>query len=112
MKRTREKIVHGRTHAVPWARQKLWMIWPNGSRILEWIRSGPCVSQPKVDGLSATLSYVGGRLKYIATRGNGREGLNISHIAAYVKDIPETIPFTQEAVEIRGELHLPKKHRL
>jgi len=64
--------------------------------------------QPKIDGLGATCRYREGRLLYTATRGDGKIGQDISHIAAYVKDIPETIAFTREDVEIRGELYLPK----
>ncbi|OQX28509.1 MAG: hypothetical protein B0D92_08540 [Spirochaeta sp. LUC14_002_19_P3] len=64
--------------------------------------------QPKIDGLSATLLYKNGQLRYIATRGDGISGQNISHIAGYIKDIPQTIPFTREPVEVRGELHLPR----
>ena len=64
--------------------------------------------QPKVDGLSASLYYEAGRLKYVATRGDGEAGQDISHIAPHLKDIPETLGFTADPVEIRGELHLPR----
>jgi DNA ligase (NAD+) len=64
--------------------------------------------QPKIDGLSAALYYREGRLVYVATRGDGVVGQDISHIAAYVDDIPGSLDFTREEVEIRGELHLPK----
>ncbi|MCK5736891.1 MAG: hypothetical protein KAH21_10445 [Spirochaetaceae bacterium] len=63
--------------------------------------------QPKIDGLSASLYYRGGRLIYTATRGDGVSGQDISHAAQYIDDIPETIGFTRNPVEIRGELHLP-----
>ncbi len=64
--------------------------------------------QPKIDGLSATLGYNHGRLNYVATRGDGEQGQLISHIAAYIDDIPQGIDFTMDRIEIRGELHLPK----
>ncbi len=64
--------------------------------------------QPKIDGLSASLHYNGGRLVYAATRGDGVVGADISHIAAFVDDIPSSISFSRGPVEIRGELHLPK----
>ncbi len=64
--------------------------------------------QPKIDGLSASLYYIEGRLVYAATRGDGVVGGDISHIAPFVDDIPPTISFTYSSVEIRGELHLPK----
>ena len=66
------------------------------------------VVQPKVDGLSASLMYRNGNFEYAATRGDGYEGKNISHIVEYIKDIPDKITFSSSVVEIRGELHLPK----
>lgn len=63
--------------------------------------------QPKVDGLSATLYFNKGRLTYIATRGDGNTGQDISHIAPYVKGIVQNLPLAV-SVEIRGELYLPK----
>ena len=69
------------------------------------------VVQPKVDGLSASLCYESGVLRYISSRGDGVRGQNISHIARFLEDIPDTVFFTKETVEIRGELHLPKDTR-
>jgi DNA ligase (NAD+) len=64
--------------------------------------------QPKIDGLSATCRYRGGDLVYVATRGDGKEGQDVTHIAPYIKDIPPRITFTAEDIEIRGELYLPR----
>lgn len=66
------------------------------------------IIEPKIDGLSATCKYSGGRLAYVATRGDGEYGQDISHIAEYVRDIPAEIGFSKEDVEVRGELYLPK----
>ncbi len=66
-----------------------------------------CV-QPKIDGLSASCCYENGRLMYIATRGDGTAGQDISHTGIYISDIPDTISFTQYRIEVRGELYLPK----
>jgi len=66
------------------------------------------VVQPKVDGLSASLCYESGVLRYVSSRGDGVRGQNISHIARFIEDIPGRISFTKEIFEIRGELHLPK----
>lgn len=65
-----------------------------------------CV-QPKIDGLSASCKYENGKLVYVATRGDGQTGQNITHIADYVNDIPKTLSI-KESLEIRGELYLPK----
>lgn len=64
--------------------------------------------QPKIDGLSATCRYRNGQLVYVATRGDGAVGQDISHIASYMNDIKKTISFTKDDVEIRGELYLPR----
>jgi DNA ligase (NAD+) len=63
--------------------------------------------EPKIDGLSCSIVYENGNIKYIATRGNGKEGSNISHIGKYIQDIPLQISIL-EKVEIRGELYIPK----
>ncbi|HRZ18945.1 MAG TPA: hypothetical protein P5136_02720 [Methanofastidiosum sp.] len=69
------------------------------------------LSQPKVDGVSITCKYKNGELKYIATRGDGEIGKNVSHLKKYVKDIPQQIPIDTE-IEIRGEAYLPKDTEL
>jgi DNA ligase (NAD+) len=84
------------------------------SDIITWIKrldlneSEKFIIEPKIDGLSATCRYRGGKLIYTATRGDGEYGQDISHIAEYVKDIPETISFTTDDIEVRGELYLPR----
>ena len=64
--------------------------------------------QPKIDGLSASCYYSGGKLMYVATRGDGEIGQDVTSIARYIDDIPLTITATDEDIEIRGELYLPK----
>lgn len=64
--------------------------------------------QPKIDGLSAACHYVNGKLQYVATRGDGAVGQDISHIAKYIDDIRDNISFSLGEVEVRGELYLPK----
>lgn len=64
--------------------------------------------QPKIDGLSATCHYTNGKLQYVATRGDGTAGQDISHIAPYIDDIKDNISFSANELEIRGELYLPK----
>jgi len=86
----------------------------NMDDIVSWIKKigvqgiSRFIMEPKIDGLSATCRYSEGQLVYIATRGNGIEGQDISHIAEFVKDIPERINFTREDIEVRGELYLPR----
>ncbi len=65
------------------------------------------ILEPKVDGISATLFYKEGQLQYIATRGDGEIGQNISHLASYCDSIPSQVNLKGE-FEVRGELYLPK----
>ncbi|MDA3958924.1 BRCT domain-containing protein [Oceanispirochaeta sp.] len=64
--------------------------------------------QPKIDGLSASCFYSGGKLQYVATRGDGRIGQDVTTIANFIKDIPGFIDEADHDIEIRGELYLPK----
>ncbi|MCP4137814.1 MAG: hypothetical protein GY754_43030 [bacterium] len=63
--------------------------------------------EPKIDGLSCDLKYIDGKLIHVATRGDGVEGQDVSHIARYMTDIPSDIDLKGE-IHLRGELYLPK----
>lgn len=67
-----------------------------------------CVT-PKYDGLSFTAKYEKGKLKYLATRGNGKIGQDITDKAQYIQDIALEINDLRE-LEIRGELIIEKNH--
>jgi DNA ligase (NAD+) len=66
------------------------------------------VLEPKIDGLSSTCRYKNGKLVYVATRGDGEVGQDVTHIAEYISDIPQNISFSKDDIEIRGELYLPR----
>ena len=63
---------------------------------------GPYVLSAKLDGISGMYSTEHGTKK-LYTRGNGREGQDISYMIPYLK-LPE-----QENITIRGELIMTKK---
>lgn len=71
----------------------------------------PFVCEPKIDGLSISLTYERGRLTRGATRGDGRVGEDVTANVRTVAVIPgELAPVTgdlPEFFEVRGEVYLP-----
>ncbi len=66
----------------------------------------------KVDGVAVTLHYKNGKFVLGATRGDGRQGDDITQNLRTIKSIPlEILTDVQElkAIEVRGEVFLPKK---
>ena len=61
------------------------------------------LAMAKMDGLTCSLTYRGGRLVKAETRGNGEVGEDILHNALVVKNIPNKIDFNDELI-IDGEI--------
>ena len=64
----------------------------------------------KFDGLAVALTYEKGVFVQGATRGNGREGEDITANLRAIKSIPLTIPMENEkldSLEVRGEVFMP-----
>lgn len=82
-------------------------------RIRKIIGGGPVsyMVELKIDGVSATLMYKGGRLEYGATRGNGALGEVITGNLKTLKDIPTILKKwdggAESRLEIRGEVYMP-----
>ncbi len=67
--------------------------------------------EPKVDGISASLTYLNGNLTYGVSRGDGSEGELITNNLKTIRDIPHKIlkKNIPKEIEIRGEVFIEKK---
>jgi DNA ligase (NAD+) len=65
------------------------------------------VAEPKIDGLSISLRYENGEFQMAATRGDGREGENVTANVATMHEISKTIAAAvPDVLEVRGEVYL------
>ena len=67
--------------------------------------------EPKIDGISASLTYKNKQLVYGVSRGDGSVGEVITENLKTIKDIPKqiNIPNFPNEIEIRGEVFIKKK---
>jgi DNA ligase (NAD+) len=65
-------------------------------------------AEPKIDGLSISLRYDGGRLVEAATRGDGAEGENVTANVLTIGEIPHRLKGAgiPDTIDIRGEIYL------
>ena len=63
----------------------------------------------KVDGLAVDLVYDSGRLRSVATRGDGRVGEDVTYNASFIPAIPATLKGRNvpPLLEVRGEIYFP-----
>ena len=65
-------------------------------------------AEPKIDGISASLTYINGEFKLGLSRGDGKEGEDITANLKTISDIPKKITCKNfpEEIEIRGEVFI------
>ena len=81
------------------------------ARIRRYLGLGPedplaYTAEPKIDGLSLSLRYEGGRLLQAATRGDGAVGEDVTRNVRTIGEIPERLDGAPELLEIRGEVYM------
>ncbi len=67
--------------------------------------TGPFSVEPKIDGVSLSLVYEGGKLLYALTRGDGQQGEEVTANASTIGDIPLAISESRN-FEVRGEVYM------
>jgi DNA ligase (NAD+) len=67
------------------------------------------VAEPKIDGLSISLTYADRKFVRAATRGDGTQGEDVTQnlltLQALPRELPDSAP---ESIEIRGEVYMTK----
>ncbi len=67
------------------------------------------VAEPKIDGLSISITYEDGRLVHGATRGDGAEGEDVTANLRTMDSVPDRLPGgAPRRIEIRGEVFMTK----
>ena len=81
-------------------RVRRFLDWPDQKEIA-------FTAEPKIDGLSCSIRYENGHLKFAATRGDGEEGEDVTANVRTIASIPENLHGdVPSVIEIRGEIYM------
>ncbi len=92
-------------NAYSWEEAEAWLA--RATRVLGREPRG-FVAELKIDGLSISLRYEGGRLVRGATRGDGARGEDVTDNVRTIRTVPLTIS-ESAPLEVRGEVYYAKK---
>lgn len=65
------------------------------------------VCDPKIDGVALSIRYENGQFVRALTRGDGRQGDDVSHAVRTIRSIPLTLQGAPAILEVRGEVFIP-----
>jgi DNA ligase (NAD+) len=90
-------------------------VWEFAARVRRFLKleaDAPLdfTAEMKIDGLSLSLRYEGGRLAVAATRGDGSEGEDVTANVRTIADIPQVLSgrHVPDVFEVRGEVYIPR----
>jgi len=67
----------------------------------------PVVVSPKMDGAAVALTYLEGELHKVLTRGDGKKGLDVTHLVKHL--VPNRVTFpVPKLLQVTGEIVAPK----
>ncbi len=78
------------------------------SKVRESVPDAVYTVEPKVDGLSVSLEYVGGVFVRGATRGSGTVGEDVTENLKTIRSIPMYLENVSGTLIVRGEVFMPK----
>jgi len=100
------ETIPGWENGTAWGKLRAW-----ASRVAQGIGQDPdaleLVVEPKIDGMSVSLTYEGGVLLRAVTRGDGVRGDVVTAQVLAAKAAPDRLP-EKSRFEVRGELYLPR----
>ena len=67
------------------------------------------VTEPKIDGLSVAVEYIGGKLFRGATRGDGITGEDVTENLKTVKSLPKELKNAPPRLIVRGEVYMSRE---